>query len=53
MARAMIELGVTDCVLLDSGMSTCLVWKGSVRVDGTPGTGRMDARIVPHAFVVR
>jgi hypothetical protein len=50
-AEAMAKVGAVQGVLLDSGLSTCLMWKG--RAAAAVSTGNPPRiRPVPHAFIV-
>lgn len=51
LAKALEEIPLREAVLLDSGFSTSLVWKGKVLVSGHSRKS-MPSRPVPHALVV-
>lgn len=51
LSRALQDAGVREAVLLDSGFSTSLVWKGKILVTGHTSPG-LPSRPVPHALVL-
>lgn len=51
LARALQSAGMREVVLLDSGFSTSLVYKGEVLVTGHTSRG-IPSRIVPHAILL-
>lgn len=51
LAETLVKLGLQECVLLDSGFSTSLVWGREVLVSGIRRKD-MPARPVPHALLL-